>query len=47
MAGAAFALLVALGAVTLAVAMFDNTISVLLVLALLSFIPELLWKRYA
>ena len=47
MGGAIFALVVALGAVAFSVETFDNTISVLLVLALLSFVPELLWRRYA
>ena len=45
--GAAFAGIVALGELTLSVRTFDNTISVVLVLALLSFVPELLWRRYA
>lgn len=44
--GALFAAIVALGFVTLSATAFDNTISVVLVLALLSFVPELIWRRY-
>lgn len=47
LASAAFALIVALGATALSAKTFDNTIGAVLVLALLSFVPELLWKRYA
>ena len=45
--GAIFAGLVALGAVGLGQQAFNNTVSATLVLALLSFVPELAWKRYA
>jgi hypothetical protein len=45
--GAVFAALVALGLVNLSQRTFGNAVSVILILALLSFLPELLWKRYA
>jgi hypothetical protein len=45
--GAILAGLVALGAVSLSPQAFGNAISATLVLALLSFVPEIVWKRYA
>jgi hypothetical protein len=46
-AGAILAGLVALGVVDLNARTFSNAVSLVLVLALLSFLPELVWKRYA
>jgi hypothetical protein len=45
--GALIAGLVASGMVDLSPQTFGNTVSGILVLALLSFVPELVWKRYA
>jgi hypothetical protein len=45
--GAAFAGLVASGAIVVRTQMFGNAVSAVLVLALLSFVPEMVWKRYA
>ena len=44
--GGIFAGLVALGAVGLTQQVFNNAVSATLVLALLSFVPEMVWKRY-
>lgn len=44
--GAFFGASVALGIVAVSGRTFANTVSVVLVLALLSFVPELVWKRY-
>ena len=45
--GAAVAGLVAAGGLDLSPRMFGNVVSAILVLALLSFVPEMVWKRYA
>ena len=45
--GAIFAGLVASGVVNVGPHIFNNAVSATLVLALLSFVPELVWKRYA
>jgi hypothetical protein len=45
--GASIAGLVAIGVVDLGPRTFGNAVSVILVLALLSFVPEMVWKRYA
>jgi hypothetical protein len=45
--GAIFAALVALGVLDLSPRAFGNAVSAVLVLALLSFVPEMVWKRYA
>jgi hypothetical protein len=45
--GAIFAALAALGVVNVSPRFFGNAVSAVLVLALLSFVPEFLWKRYA
>jgi hypothetical protein len=45
--GAATAGLVAIGVVDLGPRAFSNAVSAILVMALLSFGPELVWKRYA
>jgi hypothetical protein len=45
--GAILAGLVASGAARLSPQMFNNSVSVILILALLSFVPEIVWKRYA
>jgi hypothetical protein len=47
MLGAIFAGLVALGAADLGPRLFGNVVGAILVLALLSFVPEMVWKRYA
>jgi hypothetical protein len=44
--GAAMAALVAFGALDLSPRMFTNLVSAVLILVLLSFVPELVWKRY-
>ena len=46
LAGAVFAAAVALGIVGIAPRTFGNAVGVVLVLALLSFVPEIVWKRY-
>jgi len=45
--GAVFAGVVASGVTDLGQRTFGNAVSVVLVLALLSFVPEMIWKRYA
>jgi hypothetical protein len=45
--GAIFAGVVALGATDLGPRVFGNTVSAILILAVLSFVPEMVWKRYA
>jgi hypothetical protein len=45
--GALVARLVASGWVELDAKMFGNVVSAILALALLSFVPEMVWKRYA
>ena len=45
--GAIIAGLVAAGVVDLGSRTFSNAVSAILVLALLSFVPEMVWKRYA
>jgi hypothetical protein len=45
--GAVFAGLVASGVANLGPQLFGNAVSAILVLALLSFVPEMVWKRYA
>ena len=45
--GAVFAGVVASGLTDLGQRAFGNAVSVVLVLALLSFLPEMIWKRYA
>lgn len=45
--GAIFAALVALGVTDVSPRTFSNAVSGTLVVALLSFIPEIVWKRYA
>ena len=47
LAGAIFAALVSAGVIETSQRMFDNAIGAMLVLALLSFVPEIFWKRYA
>jgi len=45
--GAAFAALSASGVIEPAAGMFSNIINGTLLLALLAFVPEMVWKRYA
>ncbi|HEY4113356.1 MAG TPA: hypothetical protein VGM17_04780 [Rhizomicrobium sp.] len=45
--GGVFAALVAGGAIHLGVRTFDNAVGAFLVAALLSFVPEMTWRRYA
>jgi hypothetical protein len=45
--GAVIAGLVASGLADLGPHLFSNVVSAILVLALLSFVPEMVWKRYA
>lgn len=45
--GAIFAGLVAAGVIDLGPSIFGNAVSAILALALLSFVPEIVWKRYA
>ena len=45
--GALFAVLVASEVIGLSPHTFSNAVSAILVLALLSFVPEMIWKRYA
>ena len=45
--GAIFAALVAFGAVEISPRAFDNAVGAILIAALLSFVPEIVWKRYA
>jgi hypothetical protein len=47
LAGAIFAGLVAVGAVSVGAATFNDVVGATLILALLSFVPEMVWKRYA
>jgi len=47
LAGAIFAALVAAGVIETSQRMSDNGVGATLVLALLSFVPEFFWKRYA
>jgi hypothetical protein len=47
LAGAVFAALAASGVIEPAAGTFSNVINVTLLLALLSFAPEIVWKRYA
>ena len=44
--GAIFSGLVALGVVAVSPQAFGNVVSATLILALLSFVPEMFWKRY-
>jgi hypothetical protein len=44
--GAVFAVLVALNLVNLSPQVFNNAVGAVLLLALLSFVPEIVWKRY-
>jgi len=44
--GGLFAGLVAAGAFGLGIQAFNNAVSATLILALLSFVPEFVWKRY-
>ncbi len=45
--GAIFAVLTAAGVVQVSLRVFDNAVGATLILALLSFVPEIIWKRYA
>jgi len=45
--GAIFAGLVALGVIGVNLSTFNNAVGLTLILALLSFVPEMVWKRYA
>jgi hypothetical protein len=47
LAGAIFTGLIALGAVSVGATTFNNAVGATLIVALLSFVPELVWKRYA
>jgi hypothetical protein len=47
LAGAVFAALAARGLIDMSPRVFGNAVGATLVLALLSFLPEILWKRYA
>jgi hypothetical protein len=44
--GAVFSALVALGVVDVSPQVFNNAVSAMLVVALLSFVPEVIWKRH-
>ncbi|MBI1331219.1 MAG: hypothetical protein GC166_15085 [Alphaproteobacteria bacterium] len=45
--GAALAALLAVGLIDLSSREFSNAVGAVLILALLSFIPEIVWRRYA
>lgn len=47
LAGAVFAALIAAGLIDVSPRVFGNAVGATLVLALLSFLPEIFWKRYA
>jgi hypothetical protein len=45
--GALFAALTAAGVIQVSLRKFDNAVGAMLILALLSLVPEIVWKRYA